>query len=68
MAWTEMGGKLLIVEAIKFPNSKSKVEITGQLGDVMKESINIALSWIKANRNDFSIWSGGDFNICENID
>lgn len=31
-----MGGKLLIVEAIKFPNSKSKVEITGQLGDVMK--------------------------------
>lgn len=63
-----MGGKLLLVEAIKYPNSKAKIEVTGQLGDVMKESINIALSWIKANRNDFSIWSGGDFNIGFHID
>jgi ATP-dependent Lon protease len=57
-----MGGKLLLVEAIKYPAVKSKIEVTGQLGDVMKESIHIALSWIKANRNDFSIWSGGEYH------
>lgn len=34
----------------------------------MKESIHIALSWIKANRNDFALWSGGDYNITEQID
>lgn len=68
MAWTEMGGKLLLVEAIKYPSSKFKIEVTGQLGDVMKESIHIALSWIKANRNDFALWSRGEFNITESID
>ena len=54
MAWTSMGGKLLMVESIGYPSSKGKVEITGQLGDVMKESVNIALSWIKANLGDLS--------------
>jgi ATP-dependent Lon protease len=64
-----MGGKLLTIEAIKYPNSKGKIHVTGQLGDIMKESINIALSWIKANRNDLPIWCGGEFfKITENID
>lgn len=36
MAWSPMGGKILIVEAIKYASSKFKVEVTGQLGDVMK--------------------------------
>ena len=58
MAWSPMGGKILIVEAIKYPSSKFKIEVTGQLGDVMKESIHIALSWIKANRSDFALWGG----------
>ena len=53
-----MGGKILIVEAIKYPSSKFKIEVTGQLGDVMKESIHIALSWIKSNRTDFALWGG----------
>lgn len=51
MAWTEMGGKILLVEAIKYPSEKFKLEVTGQLGEVMKESIFIALSWIKAHRS-----------------
>ena len=35
----------------------------------MKESIHIAISWIKANRNDFSLWSGGEsLQIAEQID
>jgi ATP-dependent Lon protease len=49
MAWTQMGGKLLTVEAIQFKSNRQKIEVTGQLGDVMKESVNIAFSWIKAN-------------------
>lgn len=36
MAWTENGGKLLIVESIKYPSQNFKLEVTGQLGDVMK--------------------------------
>lgn len=69
MAWSQMGGKILIVEAIKYPSSKFKIEVTGQLGDVMKESIHIALSWIKANRSDFPLWGGNDaLPICEQID
>lgn len=50
-----MGGKLLTVEAIQYRSSRQKIEVTGQLGDVMKESANIAFSWIKANLEDFSI-------------
>lgn len=66
MAWTQLGGKLLLVEAIKYPSSKFKLEVTGQLGDVMKESIYIALSWIKAHKSDFALW-GGD-SVAEQID
>jgi ATP-dependent Lon protease len=36
MAWTQMGGKLLIVEAIQYRSIKQKIEVTGQLGEVMK--------------------------------
>ena len=49
MAWTQMGGKLLMVEAILHRSDKQKIDVTGQLGDVMKESVTIAFSWIKAN-------------------
>ena len=48
LAWTAYGGKVLMVEAVK-STGKGKIEITGQLGDVMKESVNIAFSWIKSN-------------------
>ena len=41
-----MGGDTLIIEAIALPG-KAGLQITGQLGDVMKESANIALSWVK---------------------
>ena len=49
MAWTQLGGKILTVEAIQYQSNKPKIEVTGQLGDVMKESVNIAFSWIRAN-------------------
>ncbi len=49
MACTEIGGKLISVEAIQYGSQRQRIEVTGHLGDVMKESVQIALSWIKAN-------------------
>ena len=48
LAWTPVGGDVLFVEATSFPGG-GKLQITGQLGDVMKESAAAALSYVKAN-------------------
>jgi ATP-dependent Lon protease len=48
MAWTPVGGDILFIEASRMPGA-SQLTITGQLGDVMKESARIALSWFRAN-------------------
>ncbi len=48
MAYTSIGGSALLIEAEKFPGN-GKISLTGHLGDVMKESVNTALAWIKAN-------------------
>jgi ATP-dependent Lon protease len=48
LAWTPVGGDVLFVEATAFPGD-GKLQITGQLGDVMKESAAAALSYVKAN-------------------
>ena len=54
MAWTPNGGEILFVEAIKMIG-KGNLILTGQLGDVMKESARAALSYIKANYKKFKI-------------
>ena len=48
LAWTPVGGEVLFVEATAMPGS-AKLTITGQLGDVMRESAQSALSWVRAN-------------------
>ena len=48
LAWTPVGGDVLFVEATAFPGD-GKLQITGQLGDVMKESAAAALSYIKTS-------------------
>jgi ATP-dependent Lon protease len=48
MAWTPVGGTILFVEATRMPGS-GKLTLTGQLGDVMKESAMAALSYVRAN-------------------
>jgi ATP-dependent Lon protease len=48
LAWTPVGGDVLYVEATAYPG-EGKLQITGQLGDVMKESASAALSYLKAN-------------------
>jgi ATP-dependent Lon protease len=47
LAWTPAGGELLFIEVLRMPG-KSHLKLTGQLGDVMKESANAALSYIRA--------------------
>lgn len=46
LAWTSMGGDTLLLESISFPG-KNELQLTGQMGDVMKESAQIAFNWVK---------------------
>lgn len=54
LAWTEVGGDILYIESILSPG-KGKMSLTGNLGDVMKESATIALEWTKAHYADLGI-------------
>jgi ATP-dependent Lon protease len=54
LAWTEVGGELLSIEAVIVPG-KGKVTATGKLGDVMKESIQAAEYYVKSRALDYGI-------------
>ncbi len=54
LAWTPVGGEIMFVEATKMPG-KGGLMLTGQLGDVMKESAQAALSYVKSHLDDFGI-------------
>lgn len=54
LAWTEVGGEILSVEAVVMPG-KGKIIQTGQLGDVMKESVEAAYSFIRSRHIFFGI-------------
>ncbi|MBQ2811119.1 MAG: endopeptidase La [Alphaproteobacteria bacterium] len=54
LAWTEVGGDILFIEAVDMPG-KGKVMQTGKLGDVMKESIDTAYSVVRARSKDLGI-------------
>ena len=54
LAWTELGGEIMFIEAIKMPG-KGKLILTGKLGEVMKESAQTALSYIRANADKYGI-------------
>ena len=47
LAWTQAGGEILFIETL-FTKGSGKITVTGQLGDVMKESVQIAISLVKA--------------------
>ncbi len=47
LAWTSMGGDTLLIESISFQSEKGGLLLTGQMGDVMKESAQIAMNWVK---------------------
>jgi ATP-dependent Lon protease len=54
LAYTSVGGDLLHIEALKLPG-KGRMKTTGKLGDVMKESIDAAASFVRANATTFGI-------------
>lgn len=54
LAWTEVGGELLTIEAVTVPG-KGQIRTTGKLGEVMGESIQAALSYVKARAPSYGI-------------
>jgi ATP-dependent Lon protease len=54
LAWTEFGGDILTIEAVRMPG-KGRMSITGNLKDVMKESISAASSYVRARSTRFGI-------------
>ncbi|MCS7222485.1 MAG: endopeptidase La [Anaerolineae bacterium] len=66
LAWTPVGGDVLFVEATRM-KGKGNLVITGQLGDVMEESVRIAYSWVRANAPnlgvDGDVFENSDFHI-----
>ncbi|WP_370673822.1 endopeptidase La [Pleomorphomonas sp. PLEO] len=54
LAWTEVGGELLTIESVRLPG-KGRMTVTGNLKDVMKESISAAASYVRSRAVDFGI-------------
>ncbi|MBP7101733.1 MAG: endopeptidase La [Bacteroidales bacterium] len=54
LAWTPVGGEILFIETA-ISDGKGNISITGNLGDIMKESATIAYEYLKANAKDFNI-------------
>lgn len=63
LAWTQVGGDILFIEASLSPG-KGKLSLTGNLGDVMKESATIAMAYLRANASKFNI----DFRLFDQWD
>jgi ATP-dependent Lon protease len=66
LAWTQVGGELLTIESVIMPG-KGKINLTGKLGDVMKESIHAALSVVRSRSKKLHIseefYEKNDFHI-----
>lgn len=63
LAWTEHGGEVLTVEALKFPG-KGKLILTGKLGDTMKESATAAFSYVRSISGlPANFFSSSDFHV-----
>ena len=66
LAWTPAGGDVLFVEATRMPG-KHTLTLTGQLGDVMKESVQAALSWVRSHARQLEIdpnfWERSDVHV-----
>ncbi|MEZ3442662.1 MAG: endopeptidase La, partial [Alistipes sp.] len=66
LAWTEVGGDILYIESVLTPG-KGRISLTGNLGDVMKESATIAHEWVMAHHRELGIapetFEKNDINI-----
>lgn len=57
LAWTPLGGKIMFVEASRM-DGEGQLTLTGQLGDVMKESAHLAISWLRSNAKKYHLTNG----------
>jgi ATP-dependent Lon protease len=64
LAWTPQGGEILFIEASSMPRGKGSLTLTGQLGDVMKESAQIALSLARSTASHY-FHKGFDFGTTD---
>jgi ATP-dependent Lon protease len=66
LAWTPAGGDILFIEATRMKGAKT-LSLTGQLGDVMKESVQTALSWIRSHAGELGVrpdfWEHSDIHV-----
>ncbi|XP_068634123.1 lon protease homolog 2, peroxisomal-like [Aristolochia californica] len=67
LVWTSFGGEVQFVEATEMVG-KGDLHLTGQLGDVIKESAQIALTWVRARAADLKLVSPGEINLLEGRD
>jgi len=54
LAWTQFGGEIMFIEATRMPGS-GRTTVTGQLGDVMRESVTAAYSYVRSRAHDLGI-------------
>ena len=66
LAWTPVGGDVLVIEATRMPGKRT-LTLTGQLGDVMKESVQAGLSWVRSHADELGIapdfWETSDIHV-----
>lgn len=55
LAYTEAGGDILMIEAVKVKDGKGEIKTTGKLGDVMKESMQTAFSYVQSHAADYGV-------------
>ena len=63
LAWTSVGGEMLPVEVSVIPNGNGKIELTGSLGDVMKESAHLAVTYARVHAQQYDIAADAFKNI-----
>ena len=55
LAWTSVGGETLPIEVQVMDNGSGKITVTGSLGDVMKESAQLAVTWVRVHADEYGI-------------
>ena len=55
LAWTSVGGETLPIEVQVIPEGSGKITVTGSLGDVMKESAQLAITWVRVHADEYGI-------------
>nr|MBA3890263.1 endopeptidase La [Gemmatimonadaceae bacterium] len=67
LAWTATGGEIMVIEALRMPAGTGRLTVTGQLGDVMRESVDAAYSYVRSRAEQLGIadadFTGSDLHI-----